>query len=169
MSCEWFTQWLDQYLRQKFLAVSLKIWYNKSVPSHYCMNPCVKDSCLVGHGQSSTLAVKGLKFTALTTSSDPMEPTIILKNFKLCSCFWEWIDLCQGKSSRSTNIKEKFLSRVLKNITLQVWFLAVLLKFTLLQKHLAVLRNPQGIKKFSYFMHASENRWPMSRKKFSSD
>ena len=54
------------------------------------------------------------------------------ENFKLCVCFVEQIDQCQGKSSRLTKIEEKILSGVYKNMTLQVYVFAVLLKFLLL-------------------------------------
>ena len=68
------------------------------------------------------------------------------ENFKLCVSFLERIDQCRGKSSRLTKIEEKILSGVFKNMTLQVYVFAVLLKFLILQKQPSSINLYQKIK-----------------------
>ena len=48
-----------------------------------------------------------------------------------------------------------------------MWFFVILLKFTLLLKHMALLRNTQGIKKFSSPIHACEKGLTQCRGKSS--
>ena len=71
---------------------------------------------------------------------------VVEENFKLCVCFLERIDQCQGKSSQLTKIEENILSGVYKNMTLRVYVFAVLLKFRLLQKQPSSINRYQKIK-----------------------